>query len=127
MHDDAISLGDQLVQVLMIIRERGPSAFDHATDALMSLSKRVRAIVADEIGSIELWDPAKLAPVPDDVGQFADESFVALDGVGAFRLWTRRHGGTAGEGECGGGKQDGQKVPHRDCSSWNLPRSRHLR
>src|SRR5262245_7497066 len=115
MHDDTVTLGDELMKLLMVIRKRGPGPFDHTADALVPLAKRdVGAIVGDEVGRVELGNAIKPAPVPDDLGQLADERLVALDGVGAIRHCARRHGGATGQHERGSRTQNSQKAPHRE-------------
>jgi hypothetical protein len=113
VHDNAITLADELKKLLMVVGESRPGLCHTGADTLVSLAKRVWAIVPDEIGPVEVRDTIKAALVPDDLGQLPHEYLVALDGVGASRGCARRHGGTAGEGNREGWKQDGQKVAHR--------------
>jgi hypothetical protein len=78
MNHDAIAFGDEFVNLLMLVRERCPGAFDHGADALMSFAKGIRAIVPHEIRSVELGDPIKAAAIPDDGGDLADQPLVLL-------------------------------------------------
>jgi hypothetical protein len=95
MHDDSVPLGDKLMEFLMVIGEGRPGASDHAVDAIVPLAKRfVRAIVGDEITRVEVWNPIKTPPVPDDLGELSNDRFVSLDGVQATH---RRAGGMAAQ------------------------------
>src|SRR5262245_1913282 len=113
VHDDAITLADELKEFLVVVGEGRPRACHASADTLVSLAKRVWAIIPDEIGSVEVRDTIEAALVPDDLGQLPHERFVALDWVGVPRRYARWHGGTASKGKCEGWKQDGQKGAHR--------------
>src|SRR5262245_26792174 len=78
MDHDAIALGNEFVKLLMVVRKRGPGAFDHGVDALVSLAKRVRAIVRHEIRGVKLRDAIDAAPVPDHLGDFTNQLLVFL-------------------------------------------------
>src|SRR4030095_7376193 len=76
MDHNAIAFGDEFVNLLVVVRERCPSAFDHGTDALVSFAKGIRAIVPHEIRRVELGDRIKAPAVPDDGGDLVDQPLV---------------------------------------------------
>jgi hypothetical protein len=78
MDHDAIAFGDEFVNLLVVVRERCPSAFDHGADALVSFAKGIRAIVPHEIRRLELGDRIKAPAVPDDGGDLVDQPLVLL-------------------------------------------------
>ena len=82
MHEDAITLADELKEVLVVLGESRPGVCHTG---------------ADELGPVEVRDTIKAALAPDDLGQLPHECFVALDWVGVPRRCARRHCGTAGE------------------------------
>ena len=110
---DAITLADELKELLVVVGESRPGACHTGADTLVSLAKRVRAIIPDEIGPVEVRDTIEAALVPDDLRQFLHERFVPLDWVGVPRRCARRQGGTAGKGKREGEEQDGQNGAHR--------------
>src|SRR5262249_22714830 len=74
----AIAFGNQLVNLLVVVRERCPGSFDHGADARVSFAKGVRAIVSHEIRSVKLGDAIEVAAIPDDVGDLAHQPLVLL-------------------------------------------------
>jgi hypothetical protein len=56
VHDDVITLADEFKDLLVVIGESRPGACHTGTDTVVSLAKRVWAIVPDEIGPVEVRD-----------------------------------------------------------------------
>src|SRR5262245_395807 len=78
MEHYAIALGDEFVNLLVVVWKGGPGSLDHGADARVSFAQGVRPIVAHEIRCVELGDPIKAPPVPDDVCDLAHQALVML-------------------------------------------------
>ena len=72
MEHDAIAFGDELVNLLVVVRKRCPRTFHHGADALVPFTQGVWAIVPDEVQRVELRDTIEATPVPNHLGNLAD-------------------------------------------------------
>lgn len=79
MDSDCVTFGDHPEQLLVIVGHRRPSAFNHAANRVAPHpQRRVRAVIGDVVGRIQLVDHVELPAVPDLVEQSVDNGLVAF-------------------------------------------------
>ena len=87
---------DEFVSLLVVVRERCPSAFDHGANALVSFAKGIRAIVPQEIRRVELGDPIKARLFQmTAVVSWTNLLFCSLTSSSAQRAAAERHASAA--------------------------------